>query len=182
MRSPTFSILLTLGAIASALPATAQQSAPGPRAVSLLAGTFQGAFDSTENTPMIGTRYRVGVTRLSAAELELGIGRSEDSGCLIAISDGSFDACSGDRTTLFTAGLTHGLYVPVGPLRPYALAGVGTVLASEYGIAGFAVIGGGLTLRVIQRLSARAEIGRRFNGNGGATQFMAGFEFDVTGR
>ena len=80
---------------------------------------------------MIGTRYRIGVTRRSAAEFELGIGRLEASGCLIAISDGSHDACGDDRTTLF---------------------------------------------------SARAEIGRRFNGDGGATHFMAGFEFDMTGR
>lgn len=182
MRSSTLGILLAIGAIASAWPVSAQEAGPGPRSVSLMGGTFGGAFDPTANTPMLGTRYRIGVTRLSAAEFELGIGRIEQSECLIANSNGTFEACGDERKTLVTAGLTHGLYVPVGPLRPYALAGVGAGLATGYGVTAFALVGGGMAVRVVERISVRAEAGRRFNGDGGATHFMAGFELDVTRR
>jgi hypothetical protein len=172
--------ILMLGVMAAGAPLVAQTAGPGPRSVSVMGGTFAGAFAASDNTPMIQTRYRIGVTPLSAAEFDFGVARMDDGGCLVAVSDGTFDDCGTGSRVFYTAGITQGLYVPVGPLRPYALAGVGAVIASEYGIGGFGLVGGGLAVRVLERLAARAEVGRRFNGDGGATHFMAGFELEVS--
>lgn len=182
MRSVTTQAVLILVLSSIAAPAIAQSAGPGRRSLSVLGGTFDSAFDPSANTAMVATRYRIGVSGLSATEFELGVGRARENGCLIAYSNDTSGGCSSDDQLLLLGGLTHGLYVPAGRLRPYAQIGVGAAVLTGYGMAGFATAGGGLAARLIGTLSGRAEVGRRFNPSGGTTYFLAGLELDVTGR
>jgi hypothetical protein len=83
---------------------------------------------------------------------------------------------------MFVGGLSWVVSVPAGALRPYAQAGIGGVLSSDFAAGAFAVAGAGMAVRVIGGFSARTEVGRRFNGSGGGTHVLVGIELDVTRR
>jgi hypothetical protein len=83
---------------------------------------------------------------------------------------------------MFVGGLSWVVSVPAGALRPYAQAGIGGVLSSDFAAGAFGVAGAGMAVRAIGGFSARAEVGRRFNGSGGGTHVLVGIELDVTRR
>ena len=117
---------------------------------------------------MVASRYRVRTARLGVVEAELGAGRVSDRDCLTAVSTGTFLDCDEDPYTMFVGGLNWVVSTPAGALRPYAHAGIGAAHSTDFGAAAFGVVGAGMAVRVFGGFSARAEVGRRLNGSGGA--------------
>ncbi|HUF68969.1 MAG TPA: hypothetical protein VMM79_10040 [Longimicrobiales bacterium] len=59
-----FITVALLGLCFLPVPGRAQDGSTGARSVSLMGGTFSGAFNAARNVPMLASRYRVRTARL----------------------------------------------------------------------------------------------------------------------
>ena len=175
MQIPRVACAGLIGLLTQVWPLAAQTNRV-ERAAAALGGVMVDEYDN--DYPTISARYWIHTAPFGAAEAELTAARLQGQ-CTTTLEVGAPTRCEGHRG-LFMGSLTYGPTFQVWRFRPYLQAGLSAGITTEGDVDGGGIGSLGLAILLKPGFAVRAEIGRRWFGDGdGMDHILGGIEIGL---